>query len=198
LRVRLIDNYDSFTWNLIHYLVSLGAEVDVRRNDRLNADEAVADVDAIVISPGPGSPNDAGVSLGVVAACAAARLPLLGICLGHQAIAQHFGAAIVRAPTVMHGKTSDITHDGTGIFAGLPSPFVATRYHSLCVAHAEMPPCLAVTARAPDGAIMGLSHRTLPIHGVQFHPESVASAHGHALLANFLRIASAWGSRKDA
>ncbi len=195
MRVLLVDNYDSFTWNLVHYLITLGADVDVRRNDAVGADEARG-YEAIVISPGPGSPGEAGVSLGIVATCVAARVPLLGVCLGHQAIGQHFGGTIVRAPTVMHGKTSNMSHDGTGLFAGLPSPFVATRYHSLIVA--EMPSCLVATAHAPDGTIMALAHRKLPIHGVQFHPESVASEHGHALLANFLRLAGVAASSKGA
>ncbi|HEV7658224.1 MAG TPA: aminodeoxychorismate/anthranilate synthase component II [Allosphingosinicella sp.] len=190
--ILVVDNYDSFTWNLVRYLREIGALVRVERNDALTAAEALASgAEAILISPGPGAPDDAGISLALVAACAAARLPLLGICLGHQAIGQHFGGRVTRAPAPMHGKVSAIDHDGGGLFAGLPSPFEATRYHSLCVASAGLPDCLAVSARAQDGTIQGLRHETLPIHGVQFHPESVASAHGHVLLANFLAIAAA-------
>lgn len=190
--ILVVDNYDSFTWNLVRYLREIGARVRVERNDALTPAEALASgAEAILISPGPGAPDDAGISLALVAACAAARLPLLGICLGHQAIGQHFGGRVTRSPAPMHGKVSAIEHDGGGVFAGLPSPFEATRYHSLCVAPAGLPDCLAVSARAPDGTIQGLRHATLPIHGVQFHPESVASAHGHVLLANFLAIAGA-------
>jgi anthranilate synthase component 2 len=188
--ILVVDNYDSFTWNLVRYLREIGARVRVERNDALTPAEALASgAEAILISPGPGAPDGAGISLALVAACAAARLPLLGICLGHQAIGQHFGGKVMRAPAPMHGKVSPIDHDGGGVFAGLPSPFEATRYHSLCVAPAGLPDCLAVTARAGDGTIQGLRHESLPIHGVQFHPESVASAHGHVLLANFLAIA---------
>jgi len=191
MRVLVVDNYDSFTWNLVHYLRQLDAAVEVVRNDALDAAGAVArGDDAILISPGPGSPDEAGVSLALVAACAAARRPLLGVCLGHQAIAQAFGGRIVRAPAVMHGKTSAIAHDGAGLFAGLPSPFQATRYHSLVAAPESLPDLLAVTATAGDGTIQGIRHRELPIHGVQFHPESIASAHGHALLRNFLVLAA--------
>jgi len=190
-RVLVVDNYDSFTWNLVHYLGEAGAEVRVVRNDALSAAEAVAGGDdAILISPGPGTPDEAGISLGLVAACAEARRPLLGVCLGHQAIGQLFGAAVVRAPAPMHGKTSPIRHDGSSVFDGLPSPFAATRYHSLVLDPATMPAALAVTATAEDGTIQGLAHRALPIHGVQFHPESIASEHGHALLANFLKLAA--------
>jgi anthranilate synthase component 2 len=189
-RILVLDNYDSFTWNLVHYLAALGAEVRVERSDAITAAEALAGgADGILISPGPGTPGEAGVSLDLVAACAEAKRPLLGVCLGHQAIGQHFGARVVRAPRLMHGKVSAIGHDGTGVFGGLPSPFAATRYHSLTLAPESMPDCLHVTASAEDGTIQGLAHRHLPIHGVQFHPESVASEHGHALLANFLRLA---------
>lgn len=185
--ILVIDNYDSFTWNLVHYLREIGARVRVERNDSLSAAEALASgASAILISPGPGAPDAAGISLELVAACAAARRPLLGVCLGHQAIGQHFGGRIVRAPSVMHGKTSQIRHDGSGVFAALTSPFAATRYHSLVVE--TVPDCLLVNARAEDGTAQGLRHRGLPIHGVQFHPESVASHHGHALLRNFLRL----------
>ena len=189
--ILVIDNYDSFTFNLVHYLLELGAEVEVARNDALSATDAInSKASGILISPGPCTPDQAGISLDLVAACAAARLPLLGVCLGHQAIGQHFGGRVVRGG-LMHGKTSEVAHDGTGVFAGLPSPFVATRYHSLVVA--DVPECLAVNATSTtpglDGtAVMGLRHKTLPIHGVQFHPESIATEHGHALLANWLQM----------
>jgi anthranilate synthase component 2 len=189
-RVLVIDNYDSFTWNLVHYLAALGAETRVERNDALTAAEALASgADAILVSPGPGRPDEAGVSLPLVGACAEAKRPLLGVCLGHQAIGQWFGARVERAPRLMHGKVSPIAHDGSGVLAGLPSPFAATRYHSLVLAPDSLPDCLAVTATAEDGTVQGLRHRGLPIHGVQFHPESVASESGHALLANFLALA---------
>jgi anthranilate synthase component 2 len=188
--ILVLDNYDSFTWNLVHYLREIGAEVRVARNDALTAAEALASApEAVLISPGPGTPDEAGISLALVAACAAARLPLLGVCLGHQAIGQQLGGRVVRAPAAMHGKVSAIVHDGDGVFAGLPSPFGATRYHSLCIAPASLPACLIVGARAEDGTIQGVRHQTLPIHGVQFHPESIASEHGHVLLANFLELA---------
>ena len=189
MRVLVVDNYDSFTWNLVHYLRELSAAVEVVRNDALRPAEALArGDDAILISPGPGAPDGAGISLALVAACAEARRPLLGVCLGHQAIAQAFGGRIVRAPAVMHGKTSAIAHDGAGLFAGLPSPFEATRYHSLVVAPESLPDALVATATADDGTIQGLRHRELPIHGVQFHPESIASDHGHDLLRNFIAL----------
>ncbi|WP_026325939.1 anthranilate synthase component II [Sphingomonas sp. Mn802worker] len=185
--ILVIDNYDSFTWNLVHYLMELGAPVRVVRNDALSAAEALAsDATAFLISPGPCTPNEAGVSLDLVAACADARRPLLGVCLGHQAIGQHFGGT-VRRGGLMHGKTCPVEHDRTGVFADLPSPFTATRYHSLIVT--DVPDSLIVNATAEDASVMGLRHRELPIHGVQFHPESIATEHGHALLANFLRIA---------
>jgi anthranilate synthase component II len=191
-RILVVDNYDSFTWNLVDYLRVLGAEVRVARNDAVTAAEALAGgADAFLISPGPGTPDEAGVSLALVAACAEARRPLLGICLGHQAVAAHFGARIVRAGRAVHGKTSPIAHDGSGVFAGLPSPFTAARYHSLVVAPDSLPSCLIVNACAEDGTVQGLRHATLPIHGVQFHPESIASEHGHALLAGFLALAGA-------
>jgi anthranilate synthase component II len=190
--ILVVDNYDSFTWNLVQYLRELGSAVRVERNDALTPAGALAsDAAAILISPGPGTPDEAGISLGLVAACAEARRPLLGVCLGHQAIGQHFGGRIARAPTPMHGKVSAIAHDGSGVFAGLPSPFEATRYHSLTLAPGSLPDGLIANARAPDGTIQGLRHESLPIHGVQFHPESIASEHGHALLANFLRLAQA-------
>ena len=189
--ILVLDNYDSFTWNIVHYLRELGAGLDVRRSDALSVAEAMARGDeGILISPGPGTPDDAGISLELVGAAAAARRPLLGICLGHQAVAQHFGGRIERAAALMHGKTCAVEHDGSGLFEGLPSPFTAARYHSLAVAAESVPPCLAVNARAADATVQGLRHRELPIHGVQFHPESVASEQGHALLANFLRVTS--------
>ncbi|RZF63927.1 aminodeoxychorismate/anthranilate synthase component II [Sphingomonas populi] len=185
--ILVIDNYDSFTWNLVHYLMELGAEVKVVRNDALSAQDAVAsNAQGFLISPGPKTPTEAGISLDLVAACAEAGKPLMGVCLGHQAIGQHFGGSVVRGG-LMHGKTSPVTHDGTGLFEGLPSPFTATRYHSLIVE--DLPPDLIVNARADDGSVMGVRHATLPIHGVQFHPESIATEHGHALLANFVRLA---------
>ncbi|MBX9881608.1 MAG: aminodeoxychorismate/anthranilate synthase component II [Sphingomonas sp.] len=185
--ILVIDNYDSFTWNLVHYLMELGAEVRVVRNDALTAAEALAsNAHAFLISPGPKTPNEAGVSLDLVAACAEAGKPLLGVCLGHQAIGQHFGGQVVRGG-LMHGKTSPVRHDGTGLFAGLPSPFQATRYHSLIVD--PVPEGLLVNATAEDGSVMGFRHQNLPIHGVQFHPESIATEHGHAMLANFLTLA---------
>ena len=187
--ILLIDNYDSFTWNLVHYLGELGAKVEVRRNDALSVNEALAlRPEAIVLSPGPCDPDRAGICLDLVRAAAKARLPLLGVCLGHQTIGQAFGGRVVRAGAIMHGKVDEITHDGSGLFAGLPSPFHATRYHSLTVAPDDLPASLSVTARVADGTIMGLSHRDLPIHGVQFHPESIASEHGHAMLGNFLDL----------
>ena len=189
--ILVLDNYDSFTWNLVHYLREIGAEVRVERNDALTAAEALASgVDAFLISPGPGTPDEAGGSLDLVAACVAEQRPLLGVCLGHQAIARHFGGSIVRAPAPVHGKTSAIEHDGTGLFASLPSPFTVARYHSLTVEPGSLSAELAVNARAEDGTIQGLRHRSLPIHGVQFHPESVASEQGHELVANFARIAA--------
>jgi anthranilate synthase component 2 len=189
--ILVLDNYDSFTWNIVHYLRELGAEIRVERNDALTAAEALATGAAgFLISPGPGRPEAAGASLDLVAACAEARRPLLGICLGHQAAAQHFGARIVRAGTVMHGKTCAVRHDGTGLFDGLPSPLTAARYHSLTVAPESLPLCLAANAVAEDGTVQGLRHHSLPIHGVQFHPESIASQSGHRLLGNFTRIAA--------
>ncbi|MXP42348.1 aminodeoxychorismate/anthranilate synthase component II [Altererythrobacter soli] len=189
--ILVIDNYDSFTFNLVHYVMELGAEVRVVRNDAITAAEALATGAAgILISPGPCTPNEAGVSLELVAACAEAKRPLLGVCLGHQAIGQHFGGRVTRGG-LMHGKTSPVDHDGTGVFAGLPCPFTATRYHSLIVD--EIPDCLVVNATSEtpglDGtSVMGFRHLELPIHGVQFHPESIATEYGHELLANFLAI----------
>ncbi len=188
--ILVIDNYDSFTFNLVHYLLELGAETEVVRNDMLTAAEAIAmRPQAVLLSPGPCTPNEAGVCLDLIAAAAREQLPLLGVCLGHQSLGQAFGGAVVRAPQVMHGKTSAISHDGSGIFAGLPSPFEATRYHSLIVREDDLPDCFAVSARSPDGIIMGMRHKTLPLHGVQFHPESIATEHGHAMLANFMTLA---------
>jgi anthranilate synthase component 2 len=188
--ILVIDNYDSFTFNLVHYLLELGAETEVVRNDMLTAADAIAmRPQAVLLSPGPCTPNEAGVCLDLIAAAAEARLPLLGVCLGHQSLGQAFGGTVVRAPQVMHGKTSAMTHDGTGVFMGLPSPFEATRYHSLIVREDDLPGCFAVNARSPDGIIMGMRHRELPLHGVQFHPESIATEHGHALLANFMTLA---------
>ncbi|WP_397604547.1 anthranilate synthase component II [Sphingorhabdus sp.] len=185
--ILVIDNYDSFTWNLVHYLMELGAQVDVVRNDDISAGQALSSgAQAFLISPGPKTPNEAGVSLDLVTACADAGKPLLGVCLGHQTIGQHFGGTVARGG-LMHGKTSPVTHDNSGLFAGLPSPFQATRYHSLIVEN--VPSSLVVNATSDDGHIMGFRHATLPIHGVQFHPESIATEHGHAMLANFMRIA---------
>jgi anthranilate synthase component 2 len=187
--ILLIDNYDSFTFNLVHFFGDLGARCEVVRNDRLTVAEAMARApEAIVLSPGPCTPNEAGICLDLISA-AAGRIPILGVCLGHQAIGQAFGGEVIRAPQPMHGKVSAINHDGTDIFAGIPSPFSATRYHSLTVRRESLPEVLVETARTDDGLIMGLRHRALPVFGVQFHPESIASEHGHALLGNFLAIA---------
>ncbi|GBQ91755.1 anthranilate synthase component II [Gluconacetobacter johannae DSM 13595] len=187
--ILLIDNYDSFTFNLVHYLGDLGERCDVRRNDALTAEEALAlNPEAIVLSPGPCSPNEAGICCDLVRK-AAGQVPIFGVCLGHQAIGQVFGGTVVRSPAPMHGKVSPVLHDGTGVFEGLPNPFRATRYHSLTVDPASLPSDLIPTARTEDGVIMGLRHRTLPIFGVQFHPESIASEHGHDILANFMAIA---------
>ena len=185
--ILVIDNYDSFTWNLVHYLMELGAEVEVVRNDALSAGQAVSSgAEAFLISPGPCTPNEAGISLDLVGACADAGKPLLGVCLGHQSIGQYFRGT-VRRGGLMHGKTSPVSHDGTGLFAGLPSPFIATRYHSLIVD--DIPETLIVNATSDDAHVMGFLHRDLPIHGVQFHPESIATEHGHAMLANFMKVA---------
>jgi anthranilate synthase component 2 len=184
----LIDNYDSFTYNLWHYLGELGAEVVVRRNDEIAVEEALAmRPQGIVISPGPSDPDHAGICLELVRR--AGTIPLLGVCLGHQAVGQAFGGTVVRAPVPMHGKVSAIRHDGSGVFAGLPNPFAATRYHSLIVERASLPAALAATAET-DVLIMGLTHRERPVHGVQFHPESIASEKGHDLLRNFLTLAA--------
>jgi anthranilate synthase component 2 len=183
----LIDNYDSFTYNLVHYVGELGADVTVHRNDALNVQEAMAlRPSGILLSPGPCDPDQAGICLALVEAAADAKIPLLGVCLGHQAIGQAFGGKVVRHSEIVHGKMGQMMHTGKGVFKGLPSPFEATRYHSLVVERASLPDCLEITAELEDGTIMGLQHRSLPIHGVQFHPESIASQHGHALLKNFL------------
>ena len=185
--ILLIDNYDSFTFNLVHYLGEIGAQTQVVRNDALTVEEALAmEPEAIVLSPGPCTPTEAGICVDLIRA-AAGRVPIFGVCLGHQSIGQAFGGRIVRAPELMHGKTSPILHDGDGVFATLPSPFEATRYHSLIVEEESLPEDLVVTARSPDGLIMGLRHREHEIHGVQFHPESIASQHGHDILRNFLK-----------
>jgi anthranilate synthase component II len=186
----LIDNYDSFTYNLFHFLGELGAEIEVRRNDALSAAEAMAlRPRGVILSPGPCDPDRAGICLDLVAAASEADLPLLGVCLGHQSIGQAFGGKIVRAPVIMHGKMSDIRHTGRSVFAGIENPMHATRYHSLIVERESLPDCLEITAETEDGTIMGLAHKTKPIHGVQFHPESIATHHGHALLQNFLHLA---------
>ncbi len=187
--ILVVDNYDSFTYNLVHYLAELGAETHVVRNDELTVEAAWAlKPEAVLLSPGPCAPDQAGICLPLIQT-AADDMPILGVCLGHQAIGQAFGGDVVRAQTLMHGKTSPITHDDRGVFAGLPSPFIATRYHSLAVARATLPNSLEVTAWTADGEIMGVQHHERPIHGVQFHPESIATEHGHALLANFLDLA---------
>lgn len=186
----LIDNYDSFTWNLVHYLGELGAEVDVRRNDSLSVDDALAmKPEGIILSPGPCDPDRAGICLDLVKA-AAGKLPVFGVCLGHQAIGQAFGGKIVHAPVPMHGKVSDIEHDGGGVFHGIDGPLRATRYHSLTIDADSMPDVLEVSANTGDGVIMGVRHKELPLHGVQFHPESIASEHGHRILRNFLELAA--------
>jgi anthranilate synthase component 2 len=189
LTLLLIDNYDSFTYNLVHYLGELGADVAVKRNDALDVAEALAmRPEAIALSPGPCTPNEAGICLDLIGAAADARLPLLGVCLGHQCIGAAFGGNVVRCHEIVHGKPGVIHHDGQGVFAGLPSPLSATRYHSLIVERDSLPPDLTISAWLDDGTIMGLRHRALPIEGVQFHPESIRSEHGHAMLRNFLTL----------
>jgi len=184
----LIDNYDSFTYNLVHYLGALGAQMDIRRNDTLSVEDALAlHPSGIVLSPGPCDPAQAGICLELTHAAADAGIPLLGVCLGHQTIGEAFGGKVIRAGDIVHGKMGQMNHTGKGLFAGLPSPFAATRYHSLIVERASLPDCLEITAELEDGTIMGLQHRSLPIHGVQFHPESIRSEHGHAMLENFLK-----------
>lgn len=185
-RVVVVDNYDSFTYNLVQYLASLGAECDVRLNDRTTvAAIAESKPDGILLSPGPGDPDDAGVTLDVIRELAG-KLPIFGVCLGHQSIGQAFGGRVIRAPRLMHGKTSPIEHDGKGIFVGVPSPFEATRYHSLIIDEKDFPSCLVVTARTPEGEIMGVRHRELAVEGVQFHPESILTQHGLKLVENWL------------
>ena len=192
----LIDNYDSFTFNLVHYLGGLGADVVVHRNNKVTASDVIASrPHAIVLSPGPCTPNEAGICLELIEK-AAPTIPIMGVCLGHQAIGQVFGGKVVRAPVPVHGKISDIRHDSTGVFRGINGPFKATRYHSLVVDSASMPPDLAITAHADRNLVMGLAHRTLPVHGVQFHPESIASEHGHLILKNFLDIAATWNGKR--
>ncbi|MEQ1788483.1 MAG: aminodeoxychorismate/anthranilate synthase component II [Acidimicrobiales bacterium] len=189
-RVLVIDNYDSFVYNLVQYLGELGAEPVVHRNDELTIDELVAlEPDAVLVSPGPGTPDGAGVSNEVITTFGS-RVPVLGVCLGHQCIGQVYGGEVVRAPQVMHGKTSLVRHHGSGVFAGLPEPFEATRYHSLVVDRASVPDCLEITAETDDGIVMGLRHRELSVEGVQFHPESILTAGGHDLLRNFLQQAA--------
>jgi para-aminobenzoate synthetase component 2 len=186
-RILVVDNYDSFVYNLVQYLGQLGAEVEVRRNDAIDpADLATLDVDGVLISPGPGTPHEAGVSMAMVSAAADTGVPLFGVCLGHQAIGAVYGGVVERAPELLHGKTSEVVHDGSGVLAGLPSPFVATRYHSLAVREETLSDEIEVTGRTPSGVVMALRHRTLPVEGVQFHPESVLTQGGHRMLANWL------------
>jgi anthranilate synthase component 2 len=188
----LIDNYDSFTFNLVQYLGDLGADVVVHRNDKVTVDQVLAaDPDAIVLSPGPCTPKEAGICCDLIEQ-ASDRVPIFGVCLGHQAMGQVFGGDVVRAPAPVHGKTSEIHHQGQGVFRGINHPFRATRYHSLIVDRDSLPPALTVTAQTDDGLIMGLAHQNRPVHGVQFHPESIASEHGHTILKNFLDLAGAW------
>ena len=197
MRILLIDNYDSFTWNLVHLIGGLGADVDVRRNDSLSAAEAISgEHDAIVISPGPCTPNEAGICLDVIRD-GADRKPIFGVCLGMQAMGQAFGGDVVRAPLPMHGKVSPIRHKGRGLFRGINGPVQATRYHSLIVARETCPSVFDIEAETDDGLIMALSHRDLPLHGVQFHPESIASEHGATMLRNFLDIAERWSSQRS-
>ena len=186
-RILVVDNYDSFVYNLVQYLAQLGASVEVRRNDAVHPSELDAmDVQGVLISPGPGTPQEAGNSMPIVSACATRRLPLLGVCLGHQAIGAAFGASIVRAPELLHGKTSEVHHDGSGVLAAMPDPFTATRYHSLAVDESGLPPEIVVNGRTTSGVVMAVRHTELPIDGVQFHPESVLTQGGHHLLANWL------------
>ncbi|OED48003.1 aminodeoxychorismate/anthranilate synthase component II [Rhodobacteraceae bacterium (ex Bugula neritina AB1)] len=185
----LIDNYDSFTYNLVHYLGELGAEMEVHRNDAINVQDAMAMKPAgILLSPGPCDPDQAGICLALTEAAVETRTPLLGVCLGHQTIGQAFGGKVIRCHEIVHGKMGAMHHKDTGVFKGLPTPFEATRYHSLVVERETLPDCLDITAELEDGTIMGLQHKELPIHGVQFHPESIASEHGHALLKNFIDV----------
>ena len=194
--ILLIDNYDSFTFNLVHYLGGLGADVAVHRNDEIGVAEVLASgPEAIVLSPGPCTPNEAGICLDLIEK-AAPTVPILGVCLGHQSIGQAFGGKVVRAPQPVHGKLSEMRHGGESVFRGINGPFRATRYHSLVVARQSMPDTLRVTAETDDGLVMGLAHRTLPVHGVQFHPESIASEHGYLMLKNFLDIAAQWNAAR--
>lgn len=186
-RILVVDNYDSFVYTIVGYLEQLGADCDVRRNDAVAPGDSAA-YDGVVISPGPGTPERAGVSVDLIRACAAEARPLFGVCLGHQALAVAFGATVGRAPELLHGKTSEVSHDGTGVLEGLPSPFTATRYHSLTVEPASLPAELVATGHTESGVVMSLRHRELPLHGVQFHPESVLTQGGHRMLANFLRL----------
>ena len=198
-RITLIDNYDSFTWNLVHYLGALGAAVEVRRNDEIGVEEAMAGADALVLSPGPCTPREAGVCLDLIRAAGATK-PILGVCLGHQAIGEAYGGKIVRAPAPVHGRTSAIHHRGETVFRGVGAPFEATRYHSLIIERESMPEALTVTAQtgeSEDELVMGVSHRTHPVHGVQFHPESIASQHGRQILENFLTLAREWNESRD-
>jgi anthranilate synthase component 2 len=198
MRLLIIDNYDSFTYNLVHFLGELGAEPIVYRNDKITLDQiATLAPEAIVLSPGPCTPNEAGICLGLIDRFKA-ETPILGVCLGHQAIGQALGGEVIRAPELMHGKTSRINHTGKGLFRGLNSGFEATRYHSLIVERASLPADIEITASSDDGLVMGLQHRRFPLHGVQFHPESIASENGHALLQNFLNLSRDFGLRKAA
>jgi anthranilate synthase component II len=192
----LVDNYDSFTFNLVHYLGGLGADVAVHRNDKIAVGVVMAaEPEAIVLSPGPCTPNEAGICLDLIER-ASPQIPILGVCLGHQAIGQAFGGEVVRAPVPVHGKLSEMHHQGDGVFRGINGPFKATRYHSLVVERGSLPETLSVTAETDDGLIMGISHKTLPVHGVQFHPESIASEHGHLMLKNFLELAAQWNASR--
>ncbi|WP_137044724.1 aminodeoxychorismate/anthranilate synthase component II [Pseudolabrys sp. FHR47] len=192
----LIDNYDSFTFNLVHYLGGLGADVVVHRNDKITVDQVMAMApEGIVLSPGPCTPNEAGICLDLIKT-AAPTIPMFGVCLGHQAMGQVFGGKVIRAPQMVHGKVSEISHDATGVFRGINGPFKATRYHSLIVERGSMPAELRVNAQTADGLVMGMAHTSLPLHGVQFHPESIASEHGHLMLRNFLELAAAWNKKQ--
>jgi anthranilate synthase component II len=195
--IALIDNYDSFAFNLVHYLGELGAEVAVHRNDKVSVkDVLAAKPEAIVLSPGPCTPNEAGICLDLIEQ-ASATVPILGVCLGHQAIGQAFGGKVTRAPSPVHGKLSEVRHQGQGVFRGINGPFKATRYHSLMVERDTLPASLSVTAETDNGLVMGLAHRSLPVHGVQFHPESIASEHGHLMLKNFLELAATWNAGRS-
>ncbi len=195
MRVTLIDNYDSFTWNLVHYLGGVGADVSVHRNDKISLDEVMAaNPEAIVLSPGPCTPKEAGICMDLIR-LASPSVPMMGVCLGHQAMGEVFGGDVVRAPVPVHGKLAEIRHRGEGLFHGINSSFKATRYHSLVVDRATWPKDLTVTAETDDGLVMALQHKSLPVHGVQFHPESIASEHGHLILRNFLDMAQAWNSK---